>query len=546
MPKMIFENIFKPCMPMSNSRAAVIHVLQASLIALIVTACAPAPEMIFITATFVPEGQPRGSIATDTPPTPVRVVSALGLPTPDPTRGISSAGTPQQHIVQPGDTLLGIAATYNTTLETLLQINDFVNPDILEVGQVINLPQQAANQAAAFFKVIPDSRLVRAPGSGQFDLAGFISAQSGYIRVATDEVDTRLADGSVRVDTLSAAQIATRVSFEYSVDARILLALLEYRAGWLSQTQQSEKSRDFPLGVESWNGVERKGLYKQLAWAANELNRGYYGWKFTGLNTINFDDGSRYLYAPEVNAGTAAVQYFLSLANSYEAWVLEVGSGGFYATYASYFGEPFADSIDPLISPGLEQPALTLPFPAGQTWFYTGGHHGGWGSGSAWAAVDFAPPDDPNGRPACYTSEFPVIAVSDGIIARSEQGAVVLDLDGDGDESTGWTILYLHIASAGRIPAGSQVTRGAQIGFASCEGGFSTATHMHIARRYNGEWIPVECPECSPQHQRPPFVMSGWRMYGYVGQEYQGYMSNGVEQRLALEGRNSPDNRISW
>ena len=62
--------------------------------------------------------------------------------------------------------------------------------------------------------------------------------------------------------------------------------------------------------------------------------------------------------------------------------------------------------------------------------------------GSAWASLDFAPPDErTDTTPFCFTSQFAVRAVAPGVIARSGDGAVILDLDGDGDESTGWTIL---------------------------------------------------------------------------------------------------------
>ena len=80
------------------------------------------------------------------------------------------------------------------------------------------------------------------------------------------------------------------------------------------------------------------------------------------------------------------------------------------------------------------------------------------------------------------------------------------------------------------------------IGYASCEGGFSTATHMHIGRRYNGEWLPASCQDCAV----PPFVMSGWTVYGIPGQEYQGSLFRNGEQRIAEQGRNNPINQISW
>jgi hypothetical protein len=41
---------------------------------------------------------------------------------------------------------------------------------------------------------------------------------------------------------------------------------------------------------------------------------------------------------------------------------------------------------------------------------------------------------------------------------------------------------------------------------------------VHIARRYNGEWIPAD--------QNLPFVMDGWVSQGF-GYAYQGLLVNG-------------------
>jgi hypothetical protein len=79
---------------------------------------------------------------------------------------------------------------------------------------------------------------------------------------------------------------------------------------------------------------------------------------------------------------------------------------------------------------------------------------------------------------------------------------VVLDLDGDGDERTGWTIFFFHVASRDQIAVGTEVATGALLGHPSCEGGQATGTHFHVARRYNGEWLSVIGP--------PAFVLDGW------------------------------------
>jgi murein DD-endopeptidase MepM/ murein hydrolase activator NlpD len=135
---------------------------------------------------------------------------------------------------------------------------------------------------------------------------------------------------------------------------------------------------------------------------------------------------------------------------------------------------------------------------------------------------------------SCYVSQFFATAVAPGVIARTAEGVVILDLDGDGDESTGWTILYLHMAAQDRVQAGTVVQAGDKIGHPSCEGGVSTGTHMHIARRYNGEWIPVSCNDaCAPGIVRPALVMSGWTFYGLPDQLYQGGMLKQGDRRVA-------------
>jgi hypothetical protein len=62
--------------------------------------------------------------------------------------------------------------------------------------------------------------------------------------------------------------------------------------------------------------------------------------------------------------------------------------------------------------------------------------------------------------------------------------------------------MYLHVASKDRVPLNQWVDMGDHIGHASCEGGVSTGTHTHIARKYNGEWMLADGPI--------PFTLSGW------------------------------------
>ena len=94
-----------------------------------------------------------------------------------------------------------------------------------------------------------------------------------------------------------------------------------------------------------------------------------------------------------------------------------------------------------------------------------------------------------------------VVAASAGLVTRSEHGLVVLDLDGDGREETGWVMIYLHLAEEGRIPAGVLVEQGARLGHPSCEGGIATGSQWSVVARdattgrfAGGQWLTAPLP----------------------------------------------------
>jgi murein DD-endopeptidase MepM/ murein hydrolase activator NlpD len=175
-------------------------------------------------------------------------------------------------------------------------------------------------------------------------------------------------------------------------------------------------------------------------------------------------------------------------------------------------------------------PELRLPWESGQTWYLTAGPHGGWNNGSAWAALDFAPP----GKIGCWVAEEWVVAAASGLVVRSEKGVVMQDLDGDGREETGWNLLYMHVATEGRVPVGTMLEQGDQVGHPSCEAGLSTASHVHLARKYNGEWIPAD--------GSLPMILSGWRAHAI--DTYEGTLTKGDVVRTACECRDDEYNGI--
>jgi LasA protease len=368
--------------------------------------------------------------------------------------------------------------------------------------------------ASSDFKIIPDSELVFGPVSSTLDVDAFIQKQGGFLSHYSEFVDEK---GT----TLTGLEIVKQISYEYSVNPRLLLALLEYQSGWVTQNEISEKQLTYPMKLID---ETRQGLYIQLSWAANQLNFGFYSWNVGAISSAQLTDGTDITFSPTLNAGTVAVQRLLALLKGSDGWLKSVSAEGVYATYVSFFGIPFDLSVEPLIPTGLTQPDMQLPFEKGDTWSFTSGPHSAWGDGAAWAALDFAPPSEIFG---CYQTDIWEVAVADGLIVRSENGEVVLDLDGDGLEQTGWTVLYMHVEDRGRVSVGTRVRAGDRIGHPSCTGGYSTATHLHLARRYNGVWISAD--------GSLPFVMDGWTSQG-SGVEYNGYLVKGNKSIVAEDG----------
>jgi hypothetical protein len=372
--------------------------------------------------------------------------------------------------------------------------------------------------AGPSFSILPDPELVYGPSTANFSTNSVIHNRSILSNVQ-ELVDKRLMTGG---------EILEKISQDYSVNPRLLLAVLEYQAGWLAEGGKVQD--DFPLLKDD---PARKGFFRQLSWLANELNRGFYSRRVGGLKRFTTLDGVEIVVSPDANDATAAIQYALARMLGYHDWLTAVGPLGISAQYASLFGAPLADPENSARSSAPIQPELRLPFAEDESWFFTSGPHSAWGNGAAWAALDFAPDEEGYG---CYDSDAWVLAAADGLIIRSEDGIVVQDLDGDGFMGTGWTILYMHIAERNRVEVGVYLNAGERIGYPSCEGGPATGTHLHLARRWNGEWIPAD--------QDMPFVLSGWISSG-AGVEYDGTLSRN-ERIVEASGYPTDENKIFY
>jgi hypothetical protein len=407
---------------------------------------------------------------------------------PLPTRPKYNPGELVDYFAQTGDTLPALAAHFNTSIDEIRAANPQIPVDATTMppGMPMKIPIYYLSFWGTPLQILPDSQFINGPSATSFDTAAFVSSHPGWLK----DYRTYAAGANH-----SGAEIVDMVALDYSISPRVLLALLEYQTDALSQPVRP--TGDYPLGNVDYN---YSGLYLQLIWAANILNVGYYGWRTGSLTELNHPDGTIERPDPWQTAATVAFQYYFSLNTPLFQYTRTTGPDGLAHVYRSLFGDPWAANLDlPHIPVNLQQPDLGFPFADGETWSLTGGPHAGWGTAELqpWSALDFGPPVS-----GCNPYNHPVEAMADGIVVRSETGLVMEDLDGDGDERTGWDILYLHIATVGRDLVGQRLKRGDPIGLPSCEGGEATGTHVHIARKYNGEWMPADSVI--------PFNLEGW------------------------------------
>jgi LasA protease len=476
---------------------------------LLLLSCSPLPESVIVPTAAIPTAE-------------VEIVEPQIGPTPLPTRTAFPPGELVDYSARTGDTLPALAAHFNTTVTEILAANEMIPADIttLPAGLPMKVPIYHMPLTGSPFQIVPDSEVVNSPAAVEFQIEQELENAPGYLKEVSDYGYFRQREAWNVIDVISR---------NYSVHPRLLVTLLEYQTRALTEEEPAPLTLIYPLGYEN---PRYQGLYRQLMWAVELINDGYYGWREGRLDTIQLADGRLVRPDPWQNAGTVGMHNLFAAMYGQEEFDTAVGPDGFHATYYELWGDPFERAID-FIPGNLVQPEIALPFEPDVLWDYTGGPHSSWGLALPWGALDFAPPAVEGG---CADSNEWVTAPAAGVITRSELAMVVLDLDGDGDQRTGWVLFFFHIAERNRIMEGTLVEQGDYIGHPSCEGGRSTGTHVHIARLYNGEWIPAAGVL--------PFTLDGW-VAGYGDSPYEGTLAK-VSRIIQADTETTAANRIFY
>jgi murein DD-endopeptidase MepM/ murein hydrolase activator NlpD len=410
------------------------------------------------------------------------------------------------YYAQSGDWLPAVARRFGVDVSTIASPKILPQQGLLDPGTLLIIPDVLDRSVpyTPALQILPDNEFVFSATAVDFDISSYVREAGGYLATYREYLGS--------TGWTSGAGSIQRVAYENSVNPRLLLAILDYESQWVRSRPENDFRIAYPLGYENYRN---KGVFGQISWAIGQLSTGYYGWRAGTLTEIRFNDGNILRIEPTLNAGTVALMYYFARQHSMNEWLRIMDqTSGFASYYQNMFGDPWsrADAIGPTFPPGITQPEMVLPFEPRAAWAFTGGPHSAWEIDGPLAALDFAPASATTG---CDPNTRWILSAAPGLVVRSGVGVVVVDMDGDGSEQTGWNILYLHVAARDRVAKGEWVELNDFIGHASCEGGMSTGTHMHIARKYNGEWIIADGPI--------PFVLSGWTVV--AGEKpYQGKM----------------------
>ena len=250
-----------------------------------------------------------------------------------------------------------------------------------------------------------------------------------------------------------------------SISPKIIIALIEYQTGLISNAQPDPNDMEKPLSSLS----DRTGFSMQVKDVAAQLADAYYSWH---KNQQALDQN--------------ILQNFLDEKSNVQ---LKAQQQGFRNLYYQLFPESSESGKKQLQAPtvGATPPdnLLQLPYPVGESWNY-GGSHTNNGSGDyPQSSLDF------NGGSwnwGADTSDLWVVAAHGGqVVVHSSCNVEVIGSDG-------WSTTYYHLDNV-VVETNQTVTRNTPLANyadnkaqAICQGGSSSGPHVHFSLKYDGSY----------------------------------------------------------
>ena len=260
------------------------------------------------------------------PSTPTQNINVPAFAqTPLPVRRTYRPGELVDYTAQTGDTLPALAARFNTTVNEIFEANPQIPRDATTMppGMPMKIPIYYLALWASPFQIIPDHAFVNGPTVVGFNTSAYVKSQPGWLKNYRVYAGDKWRSGAEMVDY---------VAVNYSINPRLLLAILEYQGGALTQPAPPVKKNLLGFTQTYWENP-----YLQLVIAANTLNNGYYGWRIGNLT--EFEDTSNILIRPDPwqNAASVSIQYYYSRIFAGDKYALATGPRGLFQTYESLF-----------------------------------------------------------------------------------------------------------------------------------------------------------------------------------------------------------------
>jgi len=202
------------------------------------------------------------------------------------------------YYAQSGEWLPAVASRFGVSMSEITSPKELSDKGFIDAGTLLIIPNRldATIQYTPATQFMPDSEVVFSATSAGFDIDQYVKDAGGYLATYREYLGTTAwTSGSKAIE---------RLAYENSIDPRLLLALLDYEAGWVRGEPKSQFLTDYPLGHENYRN---KGMFAQLTWGVNQLSLGYYGWRKGTITELTFTDGKKLPLDPTLNAGTVAV-----------------------------------------------------------------------------------------------------------------------------------------------------------------------------------------------------------------------------------------------
>lgn len=334
-------------------------------------------------------------------------------------------------------------------------------------------------QPAQTAPIFDDVRFTSEPNLTVPAVQALLDAQPGQLKSALLAVGDR---------NQTVAEVVVGQAYLYSLNPKLILALLEFQQGLLANTAPSPEQFDWAL---KFRGEEEKwrGLHGQIRWGARELRRAMRD--FPAATELQYsDENVRGPIPAGMNAGSYAVLRVLAATMNPADLDRIIADGSFVATYSRLFEDP-RQTLGPLPPPAA--PFLSRPM-AKQTYVTSFFDHeypfltqngslvSWWGRRETTVSYDGHDGWDYGLRPP-----DPILAAASGTVVwagNSDDGCGVPARGVVLDHGNGYRTLYWHLSEIG-VELGQTVETGEQLGIVGATG-CANGSHLHFQTQYLG------------------------------------------------------------